>query len=136
MTPQPSYRIFRAGWVMARAFTPHLLLAPLAYPWSVMSVAPGTLRRGLYLDSTRTGMVMLYRSHQVIDAALLVPIMFVAMAAYGAFAPVLTSFVLPDLMVAPVVVGVPLVFLVGLLFLLPRGGGSMFPFGSETPKGE
>lgn len=48
MPPRPCYRIFRAAWIMARAFTPHLVLAPLALPWTLLSVIPGTLRRGLY----------------------------------------------------------------------------------------
>lgn len=67
--PRPCYRIFRAAWVMARAFTPHLVLAPLALPWTFLSVIPGTLRRGLYLDPTRTGLVMLYRSNRILAVA-------------------------------------------------------------------
>ena len=96
MTPRPSYSIFRAAWIMARAFTPHRLLAPLALPWTLLSVIPGTLRRGLFLDPTRTGMVMLYRSNPVLDVLVLLPIMVAVFGAYFAAAPALLGLIVPD----------------------------------------
>lgn len=136
MTPQPTYRILRAGWIMARAFTPHPVLAPLAYPWTIMTTIPGTLRRGLYLDPTRTGMVMIYRSNQLLDALIVMPIVFAVMIGYMGLAPSLIWSIAPDSMVGPLFAAISLLLVVGILFLLPRGGGAMFPFGPETPKGD
>ncbi len=133
MTPRPSYRIDRAAWITDRAFTPHIILAPLALPWTLLSVIPGTLRRGLYLDPSRTGMVMLYRSHPILDALVLLPVMMVAFAAYFGAASALMSLAGWLALSLP---AVTLMFMVGLLFLLPRGGGSLFPWGPETPKGQ
>lgn len=45
-TSRPDYRIDRAVWIMAREFTPHFVLAPPALQWTLLSVIPGTLRRG------------------------------------------------------------------------------------------
>lgn len=136
MPPQPTFRVLRAGWIMARAFTPHLVFAPLAFPWTVMSVIPGAIRRGLYLDATRTGMVMLYRSRFLLDVLLAVPIVLVAMACYfGVLLPLIGT-VLPGDIGGPVFLGTTVLLIVGMLFLLPRGGGAMFPFGPETPKGD
>lgn len=131
MTPRPSYRIFRAAWIMARAFTPHPAIALLAYPWTLMSVIPGTVRGGLYLDPSRTGMVMLYRSKMLIDVMITVPVVFVYFAVIGL---VLAGFsaLIPSMVTAMVVF---VLAAAGLLFLIPRGGGSMFPWGPETPEG-
>ncbi len=133
MTPRPSYRIDRAAWIMARAFTPHLVLAPLALPWTFLSVIPGMLRRGLYLDPSRTGMVMLYPSSPVSDVLVLFPIMLVAFAAYFAAASAVSSLAGWLALLVPTAT---LVVLIGLLFLLPRGGGSLVPWGPETPEGQ
>ena len=57
LKPDPSPRILRAAWIMACAFSPNRVVAVCAYPWAVLSILPGTIRRGLYLDDTRTGMV-------------------------------------------------------------------------------
>ena len=135
MTPRPSYRIGRAAWIMARAFTPHLAIALLALPWTLLSVIPGTLRRGLYLDPSRTGMVMLYRSNPIVDVLVLMPVMIGLFAVYFAAVPALLSLVVPAGWVALSLAAVTMLFMVGLLFLLPRGGGSLFPWGPETPKG-
>lgn len=135
MTPRPSYRIDRAAWIMARAFTPHLARALLALPWTLLSVVPGTLRRGLYLDPSRTGMVMLYRSNPIVDVLVLMPVMIGLFALYFAAVPALLSLVVPAGWVALSLAAVTMLFMVGLLFLLPRGGGSLFPWGPETPKG-
>lgn len=132
MPPRPSYRIDRAAWIMARAFTPHIVLASLALPWTLLSVIPGTLRRGLYLDPTRTGMVMLYRSNPVLDVLVLFPIMLIVFGAYFAAASALTNIAGWLALSLP---AATVVFMIGLLFLLPRGGGSLFPWGPETPDG-
>ncbi|MCT1436229.1 hypothetical protein [Brachybacterium paraconglomeratum] len=132
MPPLPSYRIFRAAWIMARAFTPHIVLTLLALPWTLLSVIPGTLRRGLYLDPTRTGMVMLYRSNPVLDVLVLFPIMLITFGAYFAAATALVNIAGWLALALPVATGM---FMIGLLFLLPRGGGSLFPWGPETPDG-
>lgn len=132
MPPRPSYRIDRAAWIMARAFTPHLVLAPLALPWTLLSVIPGTLRRGPYLDPTRTGMVMLYRSNPVLDVLVLFPIMLIEFGAYFAAAAALMNIAGWLALALPVVT---VVVMIGLLFILPRGGGSLFPWGPETSAG-
>lgn len=136
MTPRPSFRIDRAAWIMARAFTPHLALAPLALPWTLLSVIPGTLRRGLYLDPSRTGMVMLYRSNPVLDVLVLVPVMIGLFAVYFAGVPALLGLIVPAEWTVLAFGGVTTLFMIGLLFLLPRGGGSLFPWGPETPTGQ
>lgn len=124
MPPRPSYRIDRAAWIMARAFTPQIVLAPLALPWTLLSVIPGTLRRGLYLDPTRTGMVMLYRSNPVLDVLVLFPIMLIVFGAYCAAASALTNIAGWLALSLPVAT---VVLMIGLLFLLPRGGGACSP---------
>lgn len=117
---------------MARAFTPHALLAPLALPWTLLSVIPGTLRRGLYLDPTRTGMVMLYRSSPVLDVLVLIPIILIVFGAYFVAAAARVNIAGWLALALPVAT---VVFMIGLLFLLPRGGESLFPWGLETPAG-
>ncbi|HEX7351634.1 hypothetical protein [Brachybacterium sp.] len=121
---------------MARAFTPHFVLAPLALPWTLLSVIPGTLRRGLYLDPTRTGMVMLYRSRPILDLLVLFPVMICLFAVYFAGVPVLLGLIVPGRWIMLTFGVVTTMFMIGLLFLLPRGGGSLFPWGSETPEGQ
>lgn len=132
MTPRPSYHFLRAAWIMARAFTPHPALALLAYPWTLISITPGTLRGGLYLDPTRTGMVMLYRSMMLLDVLIAVPVVVVFFIAVGTAASALST-LLPGGVAALFVF---VLAVAGLLFLLPRGGGSLFPWGPETPKGQ
>lgn len=132
MTPRPSYRFLRAAWIMARAFTPHPALALLAYPWTLISITPGTVRGGLYLDPTRTGMVLLYRSMMLLDVLIAVPVVLVFFIAVGTAASALSA-LLPGGIAALVVF---VLAVSGLLFLLPRGGGSLFPWGPETPKGQ
>lgn len=134
--PHPSYRVLRAGWVMARAFTPTSVTAVLALPWTVLAVLPGALRGGLFLDPTGTGMVLLSRWRLGLDLLVLLPVMatvtagatagfwLIAATAPGALAPLL---VLTALLVAA--------GLTGALFLLPARGGSAVPFGPETPPG-
>lgn len=60
---------------MDHGSTPHVVLAPLALPWALVSVTPGTLRRGLYGDPSRTGMVMLSWSSPALDVLVLMPAM-------------------------------------------------------------
>ena len=134
--PRSSHRVLRAGWVMARAFTPTPVTAALVLPWTVLAVLPGALRGGLFLDPTGTGMVLLSRWRLVLDLLVLLPVMatatagttsgrwLIAATAPGALAPLL---VLTALLVAA--------GLAGALFLLPARGGSAVPFGPETPPG-
>ena len=121
---------------MARAFTPHPVFAVLSFPWTLVSVIPGTLRGGLYLDSTRTGMVMLYRSRMLLDILLVTPVMILYFLAAGGVIGALGGLV-SDTGVFLVMWGVLMILaFVGFVFLLPRGGGSMFPWGPETPNGQ
>lgn len=76
VTPAPSRRVFRAAWIMARAYTPNLAVALLALPWCLVAVIPAALRRGLFLDRTGTGMVILYRSALLLDILIVLPLMF------------------------------------------------------------
>lgn len=135
-TPDPSPLILRAAWIMARAFSPNRVVAACAYPWAVLSILPGTIRRGLYLDDTRTGMVLLYRSRLLLDLLLITPLILVVAIAYP-------TLVLPT---AITVLGVPgtliahlLAFgvaITGLVPLMPGSGASMLPWGKETPTGQ
>lgn len=131
---QPSRNVPRAAWIMARAFTPHALFAPLALPWTLLSVIAGALRRGLFLDRTRTGMVLLYRSDPLLDVLLVLPIMGVIFG-ISLTVPVLLFLLFPGLWTLLTILGVPVVLFLGAVFLLPRGGGAVSPFGAETPAG-
>lgn len=132
----PSYRILRAAWIMARAFTPHPVFAVLSFPWTLVSVIPGTLRGGLYLDSTRTGMVMLYRSRMLLDILIVTPVMILYFLAAAGVIGALGELI-PYAGVFLVTWGVLMILaIVGFVFLLPRGGGSMLPWGPETPHGQ
>lgn len=132
--PRPSQRILRAAWIMARAFTPHRSVAVIALPWTLLAVLPATIRRGLFLDATRTGMVLLTPLSLTRDLLILLPIMMSApMIALGAF-------MVGDLLgIFPVLLGLVALLVavgsVGGLFLLPRPGTSSVPFGPETPPG-
>jgi hypothetical protein len=81
-------------------------------------------------------MVMLYRSNPVLDVIVLVPVMIGLLPVYFAGVPALLGLILPDGSIALALGGVSTLFMIGLLFLLHRGGGSLFPWGSETPKGQ
>lgn len=69
-------------------------------------------------------MVMLYRSNPVLDVLVLSPIMLIVFGAYFAAASALTNIAGWLALSLPVAT---VVFMIGLLFLLPRGGGSLFP---------
>lgn len=116
---------------MARAFTPHSALALLAFPWTFMSILPGMLRGGLYLDPSRTGMVMLYRSSMLLDVVIATPFVLVCFVLLGLARAVL-ALALPGVAAT---LAVFVVAVAGALFLIPRGGGSVVPWGPETPKG-
>lgn len=75
---------------------------------------------------------MLYRSNPVLDVLVLSPIMLIVFGAYFAAASVLTNIAGWLALSLPVAT---VVFMIGLLFLLPRGGGSLFPWGPETLDG-
>lgn len=96
-----------------------------------MSILPGMLRGGLYLDPSRTGMVMLYRSMLLVDVLIAVPIVFAYFAVAGVAFAGLSALV-------PTMIAAGIVFVLaaaGVVFLIPRGGGSAVPWGPETPKG-
>ncbi|HEX7349646.1 hypothetical protein [Brachybacterium sp.] len=78
---------------------------------------------------------MLYRSNPVLDVLVLFPVMIGAVVAYFAAVPALLSLVVPAGWVPLSLAAVTILIMVGLLFLLPRGGGSMVPRGPETPDG-
>ena len=81
-------------------------------------------------------MVMLYRSRILLDVLLVVSMVLVAMAFYvGAVLPLIVT-VLPAHFGGPIFLGITLLLIAGMLFLLPRGGGAMFPFGPGPPKGD
>ncbi|HEX7349544.1 hypothetical protein [Brachybacterium sp.] len=77
-TPRPSYRIFRAAWFSTRAVTPSTVQGVLTVSWTLLSIIPGTLRGGLYMDRAGTGMVLLYRSRMLLDVLILLSIMLLA----------------------------------------------------------
>lgn len=135
VTPAPSRRVFRAAWIMARAYTPNLAVALLALPWCLVAVIPAALRRGLFLDRTGTGMVILYRSALLLDILIVLPLMFPAMLAAIAVVGVL-ALQLPLWAMAVVVLGVIVLVITGLVAIQPESGGSMVPWGPETPAGE
>lgn len=132
MAPPPSFRLPRAAWIMARAFTPNLIVALLALPWTVVMILPGMLRKGLFIDPTGTGMVMLYRSRMLLDLLILLPLMMVLIPAI----PSTLMAVLPARWGLLACAAILLALVVGFLPLLPREGGSVFPWGPETPKGQ
>lgn len=78
-------------------------------------------------------MVMLYRSSPVLDVLVLFPIMLIVFGAYFAAAAALMNIAGWLALTLP---AATVVFMIGLLFLLPRGGGSLFPWGPETPDGQ
>jgi hypothetical protein len=135
--PRPSRRAFRAAWIMARAFTPHRAWAVLAFPWTVLAVLPATVRGGLFLDATRTGMVLLTPYNLALDLLVLLPLMLpiagIAGIAVGALLTAGSFNALPVLFALAVLVGI--VALAGLWFLLPKRGTSTMPTGPETPLG-
>lgn len=132
MSPSPSFRWWRGAWIMARAFAPNMALALLALPWTLLMVLPGMLRKGLFIDRTGTGMVMLYRSRMLLDTLILIPPVLVV----AIITPVVVMTVLPASW-GPYVFGAGLLALIaGFVPLLPRRGGSVSPWGPETPKGE
>lgn len=69
--------MLRASWVMARAFTANAVLAVAAMPFVVLTIACYALRRAVYLDPTRTGVVIIARHKPWLDgliaAALAIP---------------------------------------------------------------
>ena len=130
--PRPSRRAFRAAWIMTRAFTPRWTVALLALPWALLAVLPGTLRGGLYLDATRTGMVLLQPINVALDLLVVLPLMLPV--AGVTFAALLIADSLNALPVLLVLVGLLVgATLAGALFLLPRRGASAVPTGPETP---
>lgn len=135
MSPPPSRRVFRAAWIMARAYTPNLPVALLALPWALVAVIPAALRRGLYLDRDRTGMVILYRPALLLDTLILLPLIFPAMLAAIA---VTVGFAaqLPLWATVGMVLSVIVLAMAGLGAIQPESGGSMVPWGPETPDGE
>lgn len=132
--PRPSRRILRAGWIMARAFTPHPVIAVLALPWTMLAALPGAISGGLFLDPTRTGMVLLAPVNVTRDLLLLLPVLLCSPVI--TIAALLVADSLNALPVLFVVVGVLVVATcVGVAFLLPKRGTSWVPFGPETPPG-
>lgn len=132
--PRPSRRVLRSAWIMARAFTPHRVVALLALPWTVLAVLPAAVRGGLFLDATRTGLVLLLPINVALDLLLLLPVgVLAAVTTFGllALADALNAF--PVLLVlAPLLV---IAASAGALFLLPKRGASTVPYGPETPAG-
>lgn len=135
MSPPPSRRVFRAAWVMARAYTPNLPVALLALPWTLVAVIPAALRRGLYLDRTGTGMVVLYRSALLLDTLILLPLIFPAMLAAIAVTVAFAT-QMPLWATAALVLAVIFLAMTGLVAIQPQKGGSTVPWGPETPDGE
>lgn len=135
MSPPPSRRVFRAAWVMARAYTPNLPVALLALPWCLVAVIPAALRRGLFLDRTGTGMVVLYRSALLLDTLILLPLIFPAMLAAIAVTMAFAA-QLPLWATVAIVLVVIALAMTGLVAIQPEKGGSMVPWGPETPPGE
>lgn len=120
---------------MARAYTPHLVIAAFAVPWALISILPGAVRKGLYLDPSRTGMVLLYRSRTLLDMLIVTPAMLAAGLMVGTVVRTLAALI-PVGWAAPVLwLATLLAACVGILYLLPRQGGSMLPWGPETPAG-
>lgn len=133
--PVNSYRMLRAAWIMARAFTPNRFLAIIGVPWTIMSVLPKTLRGGLYLDETRTGTVMFARLNSVFDFLISGTYAFL----YGIFqagvAAGLAAVVGGQLGVAVQMAWIALAF-GAVFFLTPKRGAAMTSFGPESPQGE
>ncbi len=133
--PHPSRRAVRAAWIMARAFTPHRVIALLALPWALLAVLPATIRGGLFLDATRTGMVLLAPINLFLDLFVLILVAgtFTAVIASGAVLIAAALNAVPALLVVTAVLMIA--GMTGALSLLPRRGGSALPFGPETPTG-
>lgn len=132
MAPKHSHRLVRAAWINARAFTRSRPRAALSFPWACWMLLPGMLRRGLFVDATGTGMVVVCRSRPLLDLMILAPLMtasaVVLTTALGIVLPVWAVLVSVDVVI--------LALLPGLLPLLPARGGSLLPWGPETPDGE
>jgi hypothetical protein len=120
---------------MARVFTPHQLWALLALPWALMAVLPATIRGGLFLDATRTGMVLLLPMNLALDLLMVLPITgtLAAVVTFGALLTATSSNAVPALLVLTALLMIA--GLAGALFLLPKRGASTLPFGPETPAG-
>ncbi|ALU38891.1 hypothetical protein AS188_03045 [Kocuria flava] len=94
---RPSQRALRGSWVMVRAFTAHRAWAVLALPWTLVALVPATVRGGLFLEPTPTGMVLLDRLRPALDAPVLAPalgavtagFLLIARTAPGTLPPVL-----------------------------------------------
>lgn len=136
LRPHPSRQVLRAGWIMARAFTPHQGWAVLAFPWTLLAVLPATVRGGLFLDATRTGMVVLSPINLTLDLLVLLPVIGTVTAG-ATVGFLLVTTVCPGAVPALLVLAALLVVasLAGALVLSPGRGGSVVPFGPETPPG-
>ncbi|MGQ4510692.1 hypothetical protein ACUH9X_08145 [Dermabacteraceae bacterium P13147] len=66
---------------MARAFTPVRAVAVLAYPLIACALLPIFLRKGLFIDETRTGIVTACRRRHALDIAIAVPVVVVVFLA-------------------------------------------------------
>ena len=77
----PAAQFPRAAWIMARAFTPSHAIAVLAYPLVVCALIPIFLRKGLFIDGTRTGIVTACRRRHALDIAIAVPVVVVVFLA-------------------------------------------------------
>ncbi|MBV7411459.1 hypothetical protein KRX56_01715 [Dermabacteraceae bacterium TAE3-ERU27] len=62
---------------MARAFTPSHAVAVLAYPLIACALIPIFLRKGLFIDGTRAGIVTVCRRRHVLDIAIAMPVVVV-----------------------------------------------------------
>ncbi|MDO5628520.1 MAG: hypothetical protein Q4G43_09390 [Mobilicoccus sp.] len=134
--PRPAAltQIPRAAWVMARAFTPHPLLAVVTVPVLFMVAWVYGVRRALYLDATRTGVVAIARHRPVLDAVLIAPMAGAGGVAFGVLGSALVFG--GETNVATAVVALAgLWFAVGIAVLIARSPGSMTStVGPETPR--
>jgi hypothetical protein len=93
-------------------------LAVLALPWALLVVLPATMRGGLFLDTTRTGMVLLQPMNMVLDLLVLIPVILAAVGVtYGALFGAAFLNALPALLILAALLMVA--GLAGALFLLP-----------------
>lgn len=99
-----------------------------------MSAVPDSLPRGLYLDPSHLGAVIPYHQSPVMDTLALSPAMIDLFAGCFVGVPALLAPIVPAEWMALTFGGVTTLYIIGLLFLLPRGRGNLFPWGPETPK--
>ncbi|WP_146076636.1 MULTISPECIES: hypothetical protein [unclassified Rathayibacter] len=78
-------RLPAVSWLMVRAFTRHRVLAVLAFPTALLSLAPSVIRRAAHETADRNGLVVFGRYRPVADAlvsiAVTVPVVLLAVVA-------------------------------------------------------